>query len=195
MQAMQAEIDRMFASAFHATQRMAAGGDDTGAVTNAPSGLPPMPPDPSECMRRIQDEVDMLFNRACDDVQHFGQHPGFDDGWGELAVTPSMNVQDDGRAYTITLSLPGFAKSDIHVGLSGTLLTIVAQATSGQATQNVASSNGARVWSTGRFERRLRLPYASLRTDGVRATFENDVLRIVIPKAESPPATKPIPVL
>jgi HSP20 family protein len=182
----QQQVDRMFDEAFADTPRQAAG-----SVSNA------VPGDSFSAsmahMREMRERLDSLFARAFDDMEHFGFQPGFDDGWAELAVTPALDLRDDGESYVVTAYLPDVEKSSLEVTLSGAVLTIVADL---RDTAGSDSNATARLTRASRFERRLRLPSAPAHDKEPRATCQDGVLRIVVPKAQpSEPEEKRIVIM
>lgn len=147
--------------------------------------------DPSAHMRLIQQRIDNLFAAA---LSNRRQLAGFDEGWSRLEITPGFNVHDTGDSYEITVQLPGVNKADMRIQWARSVLTLVVEQ---NEEHKSAGRNGALHQSqrTSRFERHLRLPGAASRQDAIKATFSNDVLRIVVPKEtqpDAPPPTIPI---
>ncbi|MEI6149657.1 MAG: Hsp20/alpha crystallin family protein [bacterium] len=113
---------------------------------------------------------------------------GFEEGWSELSITPSLAIRDTESTYEITLQLPGVDKSDIQVTMDGTVLGITLEFNQQHVSHELTGGIGL-TQQTGRFERRMRLPSATSQHDAIKATFENGVLRISVPKAPGTEST------
>ncbi len=110
-----------------------------------------------------------------------------DDFFGRIRETeamvwgPNADIVENENHYEIQAELPGVRQEDVKLTLNNNLLTI-----SGEKKQDVKEErdNFLRVERAyGRFERSFNLP-RSVKADSVRATFEDGVLRIILPKAE-----------
>jgi HSP20 family protein len=99
---------------------------------------------------------------------------------------PAVNVYLDKDHFTVVAELPGFKKEDIEVSLHDATLTL-----SGERKPEGSSEQGfltERVY--GKFQRSLTLPVA-VDPDHVKASYQNGLLQVVLPKAE---AAKPKPI-
>jgi HSP20 family protein len=104
--------------------------------------------------------------------------------FGEGQPVP-LDVHQDDDAVTVTAHLPGVKPEEVDITVEGETLTI-----SGDTTQDTSEEKGSVLLHEirrGRFIRTLTLP-VGLEADKARATFEDGVLTLRIPKAE---ATKP----
>jgi HSP20 family protein len=172
-------LDQAFRDAFMFPLAPAAASNAMTAGSSAPSH--------SHRINQMRSQIDALFAGA---MGEFGnQRMDFEEGWAELTVTPSLSVRDTEFAYEITLQLPGINKSQIQITIDGTILGIAVE----QDEQRTSPGNQAGVtWKmhhAGRFERRLRLPLATSQHNTIKATFEDGVLRIVVPKAAGTEST------
>lgn len=96
-----------------------------------------------------------------------------------------LDVHQDDDNVTVVAHLPGVKPEEVDITVEGDTLTI-----SGDTTQKVEEQKGQallREIRRGRFVRTLTLP-GGLEADKAKATFEDGVLTLVIPKAEQ---TKP----
>ncbi len=96
--------------------------------------------------------------------------------WG-----PNVDIVENETHYEILAELPGVKLDDVKLTLNNNLLTI-----SGEKKQEIKEEkeNTLRVERTyGRFERSFNLP-RTVKADQVRASFEDGVLRVALPKAE-----------
>jgi len=177
MDHMHNQINRMFEEAFQTSEMPP---PSAAAVSNAEAGSSAFP-DPLRYMQAMRRQIDAMFATARNDPS--AGRTGFEDGWAALAVTPSLTVRDTDDTYEVSVPLPGFDKSAIHVTLDGSVLDIVAEQRHDTTGTNFTSAAWS-AHSASRFERRLLLPKAAPRAGGVRATFHDDVLRVSVPKAE-----------
>jgi HSP20 family protein len=128
-------------------------------------------------LHQLQAEMNHLFDR-----------------WGHdgrrllgLAAYPPVNVWEDGDALHVESELPGLNLGDLEIYVTGgNQLTLKGKR------QQVAPEKG--VWhreerTFGEFSRVLTLPYP-VDADKVDARFDNGVLHVLMPKAESARARK-----
>lgn len=115
-------------------------------------------------------DLDRLFN-------------GFFDEWPALDRTtafPALNVWEDGRNYFIEAELPGLRMEDLEVTAVGAELTLKGQRKEETLKDAVYHR---RERGAGSFVRSIRLP-AAVDTADVKATLQNGVLSISLPKAK-----------
>jgi HSP20 family protein len=96
--------------------------------------------------------------------------------WG-----PNVDIVESENEFEIHAELPGVKQDDVQITLNDNVLTLT-----GEKKQEVKEDKGTvhRVErSYGKFQRSFSLP-SSVAVDKVRATFEDGVLRVVLPKAE-----------
>jgi HSP20 family protein len=96
--------------------------------------------------------------------------------WG-----PTVDIVENEDSFEIHAELPGVKLEDVKITLDNNVLTL-----SGEKKQEVKEDrdNCLRMErSYGRFERSFSLP-ATIKADAVRASFEDGILRVVLPKAE-----------
>ena len=121
---------------------------------------------------QLQSEVNRLF-------ENWGG-----DGWRRLTGGgfPAVNVWEDAEAVHVEAELPGLDLKDLEIYVTGGN-----QFTLKGKRQQSTSEKG--VWhreerTFGEFSRVLTLPYP-VDADRVDARFENGVLHVTLPKAES----------
>ena len=95
---------------------------------------------------------------------------------------PPVNVEETAEGLRLTAELPGIARDDVSIDLENNVLSI-------SGTKNEERTEGDEerryhVWERryGAFQRSFTLP-RTVQADGIRATFENGVLEINLPKA------------
>ena len=114
---------------------------------------------------------DQFFNREF--------HPLFGN---ELQSTlPHVNILEDETGFHIELAAPGLAKEDLKIDLDKQVLTVSAEK---KATAEDKKPNYLkREFSYQTFKRSFNVP-ENVDTTGVKASFENGVLKVVLPKKE-----------
>ncbi len=121
-------------------------------------------------MSRIHRDMDRMFGAF------LGDWPTV----SEYAWVPATEAVSDENGWTLRMALPGVAPKDVQVDVDGRTLTVSGERHLGdEDSERQISEIGY-----GRFERRFTLP-ASVATDEVTATFENGMLMLKLPVAES----------
>jgi HSP20 family protein len=132
---------------------------------------------PSLGLRGFRGDMDRFFS----DV--------LDEGVREelVAFNPSVDLVDTRDYLQVKVELPGVKKGDVEISLKEDLLTIKGEK---KEEREEKGENRYYVESTyGTFSRRLTLP-SLVKTEMVKATFEDGVLVITLPKAEEEKATE-----
>jgi HSP20 family protein len=124
--------------------------------------------DPFQDLLAIQDEMNQVFGRARQ-------------GQGGRVWAPALDISERKEAYVVTVEVPGINPDDLDITLEDGLLTIQGER---HFTDDAADQNFHRVERRyGSFRRAITLP-AHVMADEVEASFEDGVLRILVPKAE-----------
>lgn len=102
---------------------------------------------------------------------------------GGVTAGPAIDVRETPDTFVLTASVPGFRPDDVTIAVLGDRLTI-----SGRPQEERPDGDGGR-WllrerQIGAFERKLALP-AAIDADRSEASFQDGVLTITMPKAES----------
>lgn len=93
--------------------------------------------------------------------------------------TPAVNTRESSDAYYIDVDLPGIKKEDVDIHVDKNLLTIEG---SREAKDEVNETDYYRIESSyGKFSRSFTLP-EKVDIENIKATSEDGVLEIVIPK-------------
>lgn len=171
---MQEEVDALFADAFRDFPTVIP--TPAGAVRDDDRGVSLF----FQQMQRMQQDIDRMFQRRCEELHRMALQPRFDDGWETLAVTPSLDMRETTNAVIIAFHLPGVQKSDIHIAVAGQVLKVAAVSSNAQKTASGAQA------SRRQFERHVRLPFPPEQTADIKANFEGDTLTIVVPKPSHP---------
>jgi len=97
--------------------------------------------------------------------------------------TPAVNVEETQNELILSAELPGLSGDAISIQLENNVLTI-----SGEKTEERTKGDEERryhVWERrhGAFQRSFKLP-RTVKADGIRARYENGILRVSLPKQE-----------
>lgn len=96
---------------------------------------------------------------------------------------PSCDIHESKDHYLVSFDIPGVRKEDIKIEVQGTNLVI-----SGERQREVKEQDGdATLYherAYGKFERTFVMP-TSINAEKIEAHYENGVLNVVLPKAES----------
>ena len=93
------------------------------------------------------------------------------------------DILDEGDYYLLQSDLPGFDKNEIHLNLNGDVLTIQAQRHSRVEDPAQKDKFVRRERSYGSYSRQFNV--AQIDTDHIRASYENGVLTLVLPKKQA----------
>ena len=110
-------------------------------------------------------------------------------GWGgrlaglDMLRTPEADVMESGDEIRVTMELPGMRPEEVEVGLEDNVLTV-----SGEKKEERREEDRDNRWHLserryGRFSRSFMLP-REVEQEQVRASFENGVLTVTVPKSE-----------
>ena len=141
--------------------------------------------------------VDPLFslhrdmNRLFDEIMGAGQPlAGGQAGQGQI-INAHMNVSETESEIRVEAELPGVREEDIDVSLQDEVLTIRGEKKFERKDEKESFHFVER--SYGTFQRSVRLPFP-INPDQVRATFENGVLTVTLPKSAQQERTRRIQV-
>jgi HSP20 family protein len=121
-------------------------------------------------MTAWRSDLDRLFNGF------FDEWPGLD----RTTAFPALNVWEDERNYFVEAELPGLRMENVEVSIVGPELTLKGQRKEEPAKDAIYHR---RERGTGSFVRSIRLP-APVDSNEVKATLQNGVLAISLPKAK-----------
>lgn len=103
-------------------------------------------------------------------------------------VMPAIDIAEEGSDLVVTIDLPGFAKKDINLRITGDVLSISAKREQAEALGTVYYRH-----RPVKIDKRIILPISVKEEEKVvgKATYENGVvtLRIPIPKMTNIPIT------
>ena len=103
-------------------------------------------------------------------------------------VMPAIDMVEDGSDLVVTVDLPGFAKKDINLRITGSILSISAKRNQEEALGTIYYRH-----RPAKIEKKVPLPISVKEEDKVvgKATYDNGVvtLKIPIPKSTNIPIT------
>ena len=127
---------------------------------------------------RYTDELERMQRRMGDLVEDV-EGPNLKKG----VIRPLADVQETDEALVVTMDMPGVEKQDIDISVVEDELRVSGQRKSEAELNEQDYHRRERTYT--RFERRVLLP-ASIKSEEARATLNNGVLEITLPKASVP---------
>ena len=117
----------------------------------------------------------------------------FDDMFDDFLTTRKeqnmkCDIYEKGGDYHIEMDIPGFNKDEISVSTKDGYLTITAEKNSEDNEEDKEKNYIRRERTYGKYERTFYL--GDLDEDKINASFENGMLKIVVPKKEEAKETK-----
>jgi len=95
---------------------------------------------------------------------------------------PSVNIKENNDAFVVDVAAPDFDKNDFKLELNNDLLTISSEKKVETETKE-GEQFTKREFSYQSFSRSFTLPQTA-NVEGIVANYENDILRVTIPKKE-----------
>jgi HSP20 family protein len=130
--------------------------------------------DPFRDMMQMRSNMDRMIDRFFED--------GFGDGWDQQSSwNLPLDVSETGDEYLVKASLPGIKPEDVDVTFSDNTLTIKGEMR--QEEEKEESRYHLRERRYGSFSRTLTLP-RGINGDNIKASFDNGVLTLHLPKSE-----------
>ncbi len=108
----------------------------------------------------------------------------------EGSMVPSVDLEDKGKMFQLTVDLPGFKKEDVQIELTDDSVTVSGKR---QSSEDEKGKNYVRQERASQmFYRKVTLPEEIL-SDQANAKLNNGVLEVSLPK-KAPKETKKLPV-
>lgn len=108
--------------------------------------------------------------------------------FGDDAIAEfKTDIQDKGDNYVMQADLPGFRKEDIQIDLDDSTLTIRAERHSDYEEKDKKGNFLRCERSYGAYARSFGME--GIQTDAIKASYENGVLKLVLPKAAPAPSS------
>ena len=129
--------------------------------------------DPSRDLGDIQGEMNRLFD------SFFGRPSQV--GGVERVWAPAVDMHETKDELVVTADLPGLNEKEIHLSITGDMLTLRGERRWNQETSQDSYYRGERWY--GKFERTLPLPIP-VQLDKVKAQYRDGVLTVTLAKVE-----------
>lgn len=97
---------------------------------------------------------------------------------------PAMDLSETDEAYIIEADMPGVGKEDVKIELLDDVVTIQGERKSEKSESDEKRGYHRVERSCGGFTRTIQIP-DGFKADEVKASFENGVLRVTLPKPET----------
>jgi len=137
--------------------------------------------EPARGMMTLREAMDRLFDEA------FTRPFSLIRESGAVWSSPAIDMYQSDNDVVLKAALPGIKAEDVHINISGDILTIKGEAQQDEKKQEKSWYIREQRW--GAFERAIRLPTAVI-ADRAKADFESGILTINLPKSkESRPKT------
>jgi HSP20 family protein len=137
--------------------------------------------EPAREMMTLRQAMDRLFDEA------FTRPFSLTRESGAVWSSPAIDMYQTDNDVVVKAALPGIKADDVHINISGDILTIKGEAQQEEEKQEKSWYIREQRW--GAFERAIRLPTAVI-ADRAKADFESGILTINLPKSkESRPKT------
>ena len=130
--------------------------------------------DPFRDVTDIQGQMNRLFDNLLGRPNN--HMSGFERMWA-----PAVDVYETKDELVIAAELPGLNQKDIHLSITGDMLTIRGERQRSQEIPHDSYYRGERWW--GKFERTLPLPIP-VEAGKVKASYRDGVLTVTLPKAD-----------
>jgi HSP20 family protein len=130
--------------------------------------------DPFRDLGDIQGEMNRLFD------SFFGR-PAQQVSGMERVWAPAVDMYETKDELVVMADLPGVSEKDIHLSITGDMLTLRGERNWNQEVKQESYYRGERWY--GRFERTLPLPIP-VQWDKVKASYRDGVLTVTLPKAD-----------
>jgi len=128
--------------------------------------------EPVREMMTLREAMDQLFNDA------FTRPVSMSGG----SVVPAIDLYQNDDSVVVKAALPGLKAEDVQISVTADVLTLRGEFK--QENEQKDATYHIREQRYGSFERSIMLP-SDVQTDKSKADFENGILTITLPKAES----------
>ncbi len=128
--------------------------------------------EPERQMMTLREAMDRLFDDAF--TRPFG--------WNGNSTIPAIDMFQTDNDVVVKASLPGLKAEDVNITITADMLTLRGEFK--EENENKDATWHIREQSSGSFERSVILP-TDVQSDKAKAEFENGVLTVTLPKAET----------
>lgn len=129
-------------------------------------------------MESLHRDMDRLFEEMTSEPFRKPLEPQV---FGRDLLVPDIDETEDEKAFHVTIEFPGMDEKDVHITLSGRLLTIRGEKK--QEEKEEGKDYYRRERSYGSFRRTLELP-GEVDESKIEASFKKGVLKINLPRTK-----------
>jgi HSP20 family protein len=122
----------------------------------------------------------MLLTKRNSLFDDFFNDPFFTDAYHNNHSLMKTDIEDNGNGYVIDMELPGYKKEDVRAELKDGYLTISANTVSENEVKDQKNYIRRERYS-GSVKRSFYVG-SGLKQDDIKASFENGILKLVVPK-------------
>lgn len=126
--------------------------------------------DPFKELLSLRDEFDRIFK------EYFIRPENVDEGW-----FPMADMKEDSENVVVNVEVPGIKKEDIKVTIRGNQLVVTGERKFEKEKKDETYHRIER--SYGKFQRIITIP-VEVDQSKIKATYENGILSITLPKTE-----------
>lgn len=128
--------------------------------------------EPARDMMTLREAMDQLFNDAF--TRPYGGN--------SISGVPAVDLYQDNDKVVVKAALPGFKPEEVQISVTGDVLSLRGEYK--HEDEQKEKTYHLREQRYGSFERSIQLP-TEIQADKASADFENGILTISLPKAES----------
>lgn len=96
---------------------------------------------------------------------------------------PAVNIKENAESFEVEMAAPGMSKKDFKVELNGNILTLTSEKNQEELMKDEENYT-RKEFSYQSFSRVFTLPKDVVDADKIKATYDNGLLKLVIPKKE-----------
>ena len=100
------------------------------------------------------------------------------------ASLPAVNIAENDKNFTVEVAAPGMSKKDFKIDLENDVLTISSEKKEEFEDKDEKGGYYRKEFSYQSFQRCFRLPEEMIDPKNIKATYENGILKLVLPKLE-----------
>ena len=135
--------------------------------------------DEMDSVLKLRDEMNRMFDGFFEDPWSLRPFESFNSTLSDFA--PRLEVNETGKAWTVSAELPGLDEKDVQVRLENQVLTISGEKKSETNDRDGAYYRSERTY--GAFHRQVALP-EQVDEEQISAAFKNGVLTVTLPKRQ-----------
>ncbi len=135
----------------------------------------------------LQKDFDRMLNRLTRDFEDFFGMPKQQAESGLMpwrSSMPSVDIEDKGKDFVLTVDLPGFRKEEVNVEVTHDYVNIQACKQTAKESEDKKKNYIRKERASEAYYRRVTLPQ-EVNSDQARASLNDGVLQITLPKKES----------